>query len=159
MSPPPVIVDVTVTGGGTDGCSTTQVQTDSGSARPSRSPRGPFPAAIPTTRSSAACAGAVPAGWAVPPTGPRSRRRRIRRTTTCAATTRHVADGLSEIVIGAVGTDAQADGKAPFLDAIDRALALQEGGVRVSAPARDLDPVNLVRRSGLPLELLGLTFS
>lgn len=75
------------------------------------------------------------------------------------AAMRHVADGLTEIVIGAVRTDTHADGKAPFLDAIDRALAVQEGGVRVSAPARDTDPVELLKASGLPRELLSLTFS
>lgn len=75
------------------------------------------------------------------------------------AAMRYVADGLSEIVIGAVGTDTHADGKAPFLDAIDRTLSVQEGGVRVRAPARDMDPVDLLRRSSLPRELLGLTFS
>lgn len=75
------------------------------------------------------------------------------------AAMRYVADGLTEIVIGAVGTDTHADGKAPFLDAIDRALSAQEGGVRVRAPARDTDPVELLRRSSLPRKLLGLTFS
>ncbi|MBB3998368.1 7-cyano-7-deazaguanine synthase [Aureimonas pseudogalii] len=75
------------------------------------------------------------------------------------AAMRYVADGLSEIVIGAVATDTHADGKAPFLHAIDQALSVQEGGVRVSAPARDRDPVELLRRSSLPRELLGLTFS
>ncbi|WAJ29537.1 7-cyano-7-deazaguanine synthase [Antarcticirhabdus aurantiaca] len=75
------------------------------------------------------------------------------------AAMRYVTSGLSEIVIGAVGTDTHADGKAPFLEAIDRALAVQEGCVRVSAPARDADPVELLRRSSLPRELLCLTFS
>ena len=75
------------------------------------------------------------------------------------AAMRYVADGLSEIVIGAVGTDTHADGKAPFLDAIDRTLSVQEGGVRVRAPARDTDPVELLRRSALPRDLVGLTFS
>lgn len=75
------------------------------------------------------------------------------------AAMRHVADGLRVIVIGAVGTDTHADGKAPFLDAMDRALELQEGGVRLSAPARDRDPVDLVRTSGLGPELLSLAFS
>lgn len=75
------------------------------------------------------------------------------------AAMRYVGDGLTEIVIGAVGTDSHADGKAPFLDAIDRTLSVQEGGVRVSAPACDMEPVELLRRSSLPRDLLGLTFS
>ncbi|MER0240081.1 7-cyano-7-deazaguanine synthase [Fulvimarina sp. MAC8] len=75
------------------------------------------------------------------------------------AAMRYVADGLAEIVIGAVGSDTHADSKAPFLDAIDHTLSVQEGGVRVRAPARDMDPVELIRQSSLPRELLGLTFS
>lgn len=75
------------------------------------------------------------------------------------AAMRYVSEGLSEIVIGAVKTDTHADGKTPFLEAIDCALSVQEGGVRVSAPARDTDPVELLRRSALPRDLLGMTFS
>jgi 7-cyano-7-deazaguanine synthase len=75
------------------------------------------------------------------------------------AAMRYVTSSLKEIIIGAVATDSHADGKAPFLDAMDCALASQEGGVRLSAPARDVDPLDLLRSSGFPRELLGLTFS
>jgi 7-cyano-7-deazaguanine synthase len=72
---------------------------------------------------------------------------------------RFLPEGANEIVIGAVRTDVHADGKAPFLRAIDRVMALQEGAVRVKAPARLLDPDKLLESSGLPVDLLGLTFS
>ncbi|MBB2792681.1 UNVERIFIED_ORG: 7-cyano-7-deazaguanine synthase [Rhizobium pisi] len=75
------------------------------------------------------------------------------------AAMRFVADGLSEIIIGAVSTDVHADGKGPFLDAMDRVLLLQEGRVRLSAPARYTDPLELLSSSGIPRNLLGATFS
>lgn len=75
------------------------------------------------------------------------------------AAMRFVADGLKEVIIGCVSTDVHADGKAPFLRAVDRVLAVQEGAVRVVAPARQMHPLRLMRLSGFPLDLLGLTFS
>lgn len=72
---------------------------------------------------------------------------------------RFLAEGLSEIMIGAVRTDVHADGQAPFLRTIDSVMRLQEGGVRVSAPARSMHPTRLLRESGFPRSLLGLTFS
>lgn len=72
---------------------------------------------------------------------------------------RFVAEGLKEIMFGAVATDVHADGKAPFIRSIDRLMRVQEGGVRVMAPARRMHPLALVRASGLPRNLLGATFS
>lgn len=68
-------------------------------------------------------------------------------------------EGVTEIVVGAVSTDRHADGKAPFFRAIDRVLSLQEGGVRVTAPARHLSTPALLRESAFPYDLIGLTFS
>ena len=68
-------------------------------------------------------------------------------------------EGVTEIMVGAVSTDRHADGKAPFFRAIDRALSLQEGGVRVTAPARHLSTPSLLRKSAFPYDLIGLTFS
>src|SRR5581483_6428536 len=56
---------------------------------------------------------------------------------------RFVSEGLEEIMIGAVRTDAHADGKSPFLRGMDRVMSVQEGRVRVSAPARPLHPCKL----------------
>lgn len=75
------------------------------------------------------------------------------------AAMRFVSDGLKEIIIGCVSTDVHADGKAPFLRAANRILAVQEGAVRVSAPAHRMHPLRLMKASGFPLDLLGLTFS
>lgn len=67
--------------------------------------------------------------------------------------------GVKKIMIGAVATDVHADGKAPFLNAIDHAMHVQEGRIRISAPAREIDSVALLRRSKFPRHLVGLTFS
>lgn len=72
---------------------------------------------------------------------------------------RFVAEGLSEILIGTVATDVHADGRAPFLRTLDRLMRLQEGGVRVVAPARHLSGPALLAASGLPASALGATFS
>ena len=62
-------------------------------------------------------------------------------------------------MVGAVQIDLHADGKAAFFRALDKTMRLQEGGVRVTAPAKKLNSVTLLRRSGFPRELIGLTFS
>lgn len=67
--------------------------------------------------------------------------------------------GLSELMIGIVSTDVHADGSAEFVETLDRLLRLQEGGVRLLAPARDLSGVELLKRAAFPRELIGLTFS
>lgn len=68
-------------------------------------------------------------------------------------------EGVTEIILGSVSTDQHADGKAPFLKSLDRTLSLQEGHVRVTAPARRMSTRTLLRTSGFPYELIGLTFS
>lgn len=67
--------------------------------------------------------------------------------------------GAREIMLGAVATDHHADGKEPFIRSLDGTMALQEGGVRVTAPALHLTTPELLRTSGFPYELIGLTFS
>ncbi len=67
--------------------------------------------------------------------------------------------GIGEIMVGSVSTDHHADGKAPFLRAIDRAVSLQEGKVRITAPARKYTTTQLLKKSGFPYDLIGLTFS
>lgn len=75
------------------------------------------------------------------------------------AAMKFVSHGLTEIILGAVKTDTHADGMSPFLEAINLTLSVQEGGVRVSAPARDADPLELLKTSRFPHSLLDLTFS
>ena len=72
---------------------------------------------------------------------------------------RFVSEGLSEIMIGAVSSDVHADGRAPFLRTLDRLMRLQEGAVRLAAPARRLSGPDLIRTSGVPRSILGATFS
>lgn len=67
--------------------------------------------------------------------------------------------GVRQIMLGAVRTDIHADGRPPFLKAIDRVMNVQEGGVRVTAPASKLDSVELLSTSRFPKDLFGLTFS
>lgn len=67
--------------------------------------------------------------------------------------------GLGEIMIGIVATDVHADGSPEFVETMDRLLRLQEGAVRLFAPARELTGVELLRRSQFPRDLIGLTFS
>lgn len=50
---------------------------------------------------------------------------------------RFVALDLKEIMIGAVATDVHADGRKPFVAAVDSLMSLQEGAVRVTARDRD----------------------
>jgi len=68
--------------------------------------------------------------------------------------------GVGEILIGTVKDDVSfGDGRKPFLRALDRVLACQEGRMRLSAPARSLRPLDLIRRSRIPLGLLALAHS
>lgn len=68
-------------------------------------------------------------------------------------------EGIEEIMVGSVSTDRHADGRAPFYRALDRTVALQEGGVHVTAPARRFSTPKLLQISGFPYDLIGLTFS
>lgn len=70
-----------------------------------------------------------------------------------------VGRGLRELMIGIVSTDLHADGRAEFVDTMDRLLRLQEGSVRLVAPALQMTGTELLRRSGFPHDLIGLTFS
>jgi 7-cyano-7-deazaguanine synthase len=72
---------------------------------------------------------------------------------------RFVPEGLREIMIGAVSTDVHADGKPRFIKRMNAVMKGQEGRVKVTAPAISLTAGQLLKRSKLPTELLGLTFS
>lgn len=73
---------------------------------------------------------------------------------TLAASTA-LAYGTNELLLGAVSTDAtHTDGTRDFIDAISSLLSLQEGGLRVRAPAIEMTSAELVRRSGISMELL-----
>ena len=64
------------------------------------------------------------------------------------------------IVIGTVSTDRfHDDGKPEFINSMNRVLAAQEGILRLEAPAIDLKTADLVRRSGVPRDVLGWSHS
>jgi len=73
---------------------------------------------------------------------------------------RAVAIGVTELMVGSVASDGvHADGRADFYAAIDGLMSLQEGGLRVTAPALHLATAELVRTSGIPGELLAWAHS
>lgn len=71
-----------------------------------------------------------------------------------------VAEGLEEIWVGTVaGDDVHADGKQAFVDHLSRLLEIQEGAVRVRAPAIHMTSEKLLEQAQVPRSLLGWTFS
>ena len=68
--------------------------------------------------------------------------------------------GVERLLIGCLSTDgAHADGRPDFVTALDALLRLQEGGMRLDAPAIELRGVELIRRSGVPREVLAWAHS
>ena len=73
---------------------------------------------------------------------------------------RALDDGVTELMVGSVKTDGgHADGRLEFYAGIDALFALQEGGLRVKAPALAMDSADLVRVSGIPFSLLAWSHS
>jgi 7-cyano-7-deazaguanine synthase len=73
---------------------------------------------------------------------------------------RAVEYGIAELMIGSVRTDsAHRDGRPDFFEAISEAMELQEGGLRVSAPAVHLTAAELIRASDIPMSLLAWAHS
>lgn len=72
-----------------------------------------------------------------------------------------VKRGFSTVLIGTVGTDGarHRDGTRCFLTQMDRLTAMQEGGVRVEAPAAHQSTVELIGRRGVSDEVLQWTHS
>jgi 7-cyano-7-deazaguanine synthase len=71
-----------------------------------------------------------------------------------------VKSGLSDVMIGTVKSDTlHADNSPEFLRLVDELVAAQEGGIRVSAPAKDLTTAELVKRSRVPFSVLSWTHS
>ena len=67
--------------------------------------------------------------------------------------------GLSEILVGTVRTDRQhPDGRLRFINAMNRVLQSQSA-ISLRAPAANETTEELVARSGVPLSVLGWTFS
>jgi 7-cyano-7-deazaguanine synthase len=71
-----------------------------------------------------------------------------------------IGTGHSVLAIGTVaGDETHRDGSVEFIENMDRLLALQEGGIRVIAPARKFTTTQLVREAQAPLEYLAWTHS
>lgn len=76
------------------------------------------------------------------------------------AAMRCVSLGVETLMIGALRTDgAHADGRPDFVAALDQTLRLQEGGLRLEAPAIEMTATELVRASGVPEEFLAWSHS
>lgn len=67
---------------------------------------------------------------------------------------------LNKVVIGTVRSDRRhKDGSVQFVEAMGDLLALQEGSIALEAPAMHLSSTELVRTSGVTVELLGWAHS
>ena len=76
------------------------------------------------------------------------------------AAMRGIALDVRRLLIGTVkGDGSHADGRRPFIGAMDAVLRLQEGSLTLEAPALDLTAVELVHRSRVPWELLAWSHS
>jgi len=68
--------------------------------------------------------------------------------------------GETELLIGALRTDGHhADGRAEFIEKISALMEMQEGGLKVSAPAITYSASELVEASGIPQSVLGWAHS
>lgn len=68
--------------------------------------------------------------------------------------------GLEEIVFGAVASDSShVDGTPRFFEALDGLIRMQEGSVRVSAPAITMSALELIEASRVPPDILAWAHS
>ena len=71
-----------------------------------------------------------------------------------------ISSGARTLLIGCLATDAShADGSRAFVAAMDGLLAMQEGGLRLEAPAISMTATQLLRISGVPPEVLAWAHS
>lgn len=76
------------------------------------------------------------------------------------AAARVVGRGVKRLMLGTVSTDCEyADGRKAFYDEMDKLLSIQEGSLHVIAPAIDMTSVELIKKSGIGLELLSWAHS
>lgn len=73
---------------------------------------------------------------------------------------RAIAVGVHELMLGSVASDgSHADGRVEFYQRIDALMSMQEGELRITAPAIDASTVELVQRSGAPRDLIAWAHS
>jgi len=71
-----------------------------------------------------------------------------------------VAREMTEVIIGTVASDVvHADGRESFVKSVDSLVAMQEGAIRVSAPAIGMTSAELARTSRVPNSLLSWAHS
>jgi len=76
------------------------------------------------------------------------------------AASRALAIGASRLLIGTVASDRfHADGRPEFLTLMADILRLQEGEIELEAPAAAMSSAELVRVSGVPIEILAWSHS
>jgi len=68
--------------------------------------------------------------------------------------------GVDTLVLGTVLSDrVHVDGAPPFIDALSALMCMQEGKIRVIAPAVEMSSADLIRTSAIPLGLLAWAHS
>ncbi|MBK1884583.1 7-cyano-7-deazaguanine synthase [Luteolibacter pohnpeiensis] len=68
--------------------------------------------------------------------------------------------GYQTVMIGSVKSDNSfADSTPSFIDLMRSVLAVQEGNIGIEAPALEMSAVQLIKQSGIPLQILPLCFS
>lgn len=76
------------------------------------------------------------------------------------AAAKALEDGVGELLVGAVKTDGtHTDGRPEFFEKADALFSMQEGGLRITAPALAMDTVELVKRSAIPFSILAWSHS
>lgn len=76
------------------------------------------------------------------------------------AAARAFSKGASRVLIGTVASDGlHVDGTSSFINSMAATLRLQEGGLELEAPAAVISSAELVRRSGIPIEILAWAHS
>jgi 7-cyano-7-deazaguanine synthase len=77
-----------------------------------------------------------------------------------AAAAAAITYGARRLLIGTLKTDGHhADGRKEFVQQLSALLEMQEGGMTLEAPAIDMSAEELVRRSGIPMEVLAWSHS
>ena len=67
---------------------------------------------------------------------------------------------VQALLLGTVKSDGvHSDGTAEFYSALNQTLACQEGGLRVNAPALEMESLELIAISKIPLDVLAITHS
>lgn len=62
---------------------------------------------------------------------------------------------ICELMVGSVKTDAQhTDGTREFYERLSAVVEMQEGGIKVTAPAIEMTTVELVKKAGVPENIL-----